>query len=609
MLVVTVLGDPPPALAAGAGKLVLVLDSSGSMQQRVAGEAKIDIAKQALRTVIGRLPDDAQVGLRVYGATVENRGDAGACTDSQLVVPIGTGNRTALSRAVKKYRPYGETPIAYALGQAAEDLGNTGRRSVVLVSDGQETCDADPCGTAAALARRGIDLKFDVIGLRVSGRARDQLRCIADRGRGSYYDADNAAAIADSLDRLTTRAFRPFRISGDPVHGNTDRQRAPLVGPGRYVDTFPTDGSTLYYRLARSAPGTTLHVGVTAEAAGFLPTLNLGLETISGFDCGSGSVLVANVAGTRRLVSAEANSWQPADPACRHDGELLLWAGQPLRGVSGRPLELVVVEEPALIDPTNLEPAQPSPRWVRMRPGRPTTPPPPGLSLSDAPTVRPRTYAGTILTGEKQVFAVDLDWGQWLQAQVLVAPRTGALAQALGSSDSLDLQLLGAMRGVYASGQVPGQPTGTRTMATDDATCRVSAATPTIRYLNRADLDLAPAGLPGPQYIVLSKSRVTGEKEFLVPYTLVLGVSGTAGRGAPLYAPATTPSPTPASSTSTPVPATPPAPAGSARGRGNPLETVAVLMSAGLVLGAAATIVAARRRKRRRVETASRQRR
>lgn len=107
----TVLSVAPTAVAAGSGKLVLVLDSSGSMQQRFGAERKIDIAKQALRTVIGRLPDDP----RVYGATVENRGDRGACTDSQLVVPIGTGNRAALTAAVKKYRPYGETPIAYAL--------------------------------------------------------------------------------------------------------------------------------------------------------------------------------------------------------------------------------------------------------------------------------------------------------------------------------------------------------------------------------------------------------------------------------------------------------------------------------------------------------------
>ena len=266
-LVLVGLGPVPRAEAADAAKLVLVLDSSGSMKQRVGGARKIDIAKQALRTVIGGLPDDARVGLRVYGATVENRGDPGACTDSQLVVPIGTGNRPALRDEIAKYRPYGETPISYSLQQAAGDLGRTGRRTVVLVSDGEETCRADPCQTAAALAKRGIDLRFDVIGLRVSGSARNQLRCIADKGHGTYYDADNAAQIEDSLDKLATRAFRPFQLTGIPIEGSTSKTKAPVAKPGQYVDQLPGRASTpLYYRVPRTTPGSTIHVGFTARA-------------------------------------------------------------------------------------------------------------------------------------------------------------------------------------------------------------------------------------------------------------------------------------------------------------------------------------------------------
>ncbi len=554
----TVLGVVVPAGAAepGPAKLVLVLDSSGSMRQRVDGQAKIDLAKQALRRVVDRLPDDAPVGLRVYGATVEDRGEPGACTDSQLAVGIGTDNRTALASAITRYRPYGETPIAYALKRAARDLGTSGRRSVVLVSDGRETCDADPCATAARLAQRGIDLTFDVIGLRVSGQARDQLRCIAEKGRGRYYDADNAAQIADSLDRLTTRALRPFRVSGEPVRGSTKPDQAPLLRPGRYVDTFPTDDSTLYFSLARSSPGTTLHAGVSTEAAGFLPALNLSLESADGSICGSGSALALNVHGTRRLLSAEVNSWQAdSTSACQRGDELLLTVGQPLRGISGRPLELIVVEEPAALDVATL--ALPPPRrgWSTMPRLRPVRAPVPGLTLSDAPIVRPGTYTGTILTGEKQVYAVELDWGQRLQAQVLVAPRTGALARALGPDDSLELQLFGAVRGGYPTAVVPRQPPDTPTMIDDEARYQASAATPTIQFINRSDLELAPAGLPGSQYVVISKSRMAGKKAFLVPYTLVLQVFGTAGRGAPRYASAATPSPTP-----TPIPSSTPTP-------------------------------------------------
>ncbi len=63
-------GLVPAAQAAGDAKLVLVLDSSGSMKEKVGASTKIAIAKRALNTVVDRLPADAAVGLRVYGATV-----------------------------------------------------------------------------------------------------------------------------------------------------------------------------------------------------------------------------------------------------------------------------------------------------------------------------------------------------------------------------------------------------------------------------------------------------------------------------------------------------------------------------------------------------------
>ena len=71
------------------GKLVLLLDSSGSMKESAGGQTKIAAAKAALKDVLTRLPDDAQVGVRVFGAKVFSAKDEGACTDTQNVVPVG----------------------------------------------------------------------------------------------------------------------------------------------------------------------------------------------------------------------------------------------------------------------------------------------------------------------------------------------------------------------------------------------------------------------------------------------------------------------------------------------------------------------------------------
>ena len=90
--------------------------------------------------MVGKLPASAQVGLRVYGATVFKRSQPGAYTDTQLTVPIGIDNRAQLRSAIARYKPYGETPIGYSLQQAAKDLGPDGKRTIVLVSDGEATC-------------------------------------------------------------------------------------------------------------------------------------------------------------------------------------------------------------------------------------------------------------------------------------------------------------------------------------------------------------------------------------------------------------------------------------------------------------------------------------
>ena len=578
---VTTTGVMPAAHAASEGRLVLVLDSSGSMKEKVGGDTKISIAKKALGTVIDKLPGDAAVGLRVYGATVFDRSEKGACSDSQLVVPIGTGNRAALKDEIKKYRPYGETPISYSLKQAAEDLGDSGKRTVVLVSDGEETCKVDPCVTAASLAKQGIDLKFDVIGLRVSGKARSQLQCIADKGHGTYYDADNAEQIEDSLDKLATRAFRPFKLTGTPIEGSTKRAGAPEATPGQYTDQFPGDDAKLYYRIPRTAPGSTLHVGMTAEAAGFVPTTYLRLMSGTS-ECDSGLGQVVNVGGTKNVISAQAMSWsRTEDSTCNSAPELTLVLNDS-GDLAGRPFELLIREEPPIVSARHLQPPERSISWQKMTPAKSGVKPPvPGTSISDSPVLVPGTYTTSILTGEKQVYAVDLTWGQRVQVQAVIAPRKGALARALSVSDSMDVQLLGPMRGEYRSLPASGMPDKTITMADDDEPYRVAATTPTIRYLNRTTYSSQQyASIPGPQYIVISKSRVKNQAQFLIPLTLVVQVYGTAGDGAPEYTTPETPSPTPSPSPSpTPAPST------------TPLTETSDGLSTGAVIGIAAGAV------------------
>ena len=109
---------------------------------------------------------------------------------------------------------------------------------LILISDGEESCDGDPCPAARRLAKAGVDLQFNAIGLAVNSKARSQLQCIAKAGDGNYYDADNTSDLEDAVRRITQRALRPFQTSGTPVEGTVDQAGAPSIRVGQYKDSY-----------------------------------------------------------------------------------------------------------------------------------------------------------------------------------------------------------------------------------------------------------------------------------------------------------------------------------------------------------------------------------
>ncbi|MHB1351019.1 MAG: VWA domain-containing protein [Desulfobulbus sp.] len=211
----------------GGNPTVLILDASGSMWGQIGGKAKIVIAKEVLNELIDGLPADMQVGLSVYGHRREKD-----CADIEMLVPIGTLNKAALKAKIGPIKPKGKTPLSDAVRQAAAALGYTERRSsVVLVSDGLETCNADPCAVAAELARAGVDFKVHVIGFDISKEDQGRLRCLADRTGGLFLAAADAqslrAALAETMAKVQEA---PPPVVEDP--GSAKVQGPPTVAAG-----------------------------------------------------------------------------------------------------------------------------------------------------------------------------------------------------------------------------------------------------------------------------------------------------------------------------------------------------------------------------------------
>ena len=181
---------------------VLILDASGSMTETDAPGSRIDAAKAAAHGLLDGLPDQAPIALQTYGTSTGSADEdkPASCQDVTIVIPLGPLDRTAMSNAVDAIRPSGYTPISLALRAAAEQLpANDAAQAIVLVSDGEDTCDIPPCEAAAALKISHPGLTISTVGFKVDGPAADQLRCIADTTGGLFVQAANADQLAARL--------------------------------------------------------------------------------------------------------------------------------------------------------------------------------------------------------------------------------------------------------------------------------------------------------------------------------------------------------------------------------------------------------------------------
>jgi Ca-activated chloride channel family protein len=156
-------------------QLVLVLDASGSMWGQIDGEPKIRIARGVVKSLLSNWNPTIDLGLTAYGHRRERD-----CDDIEtLIAPgrSGAGRSSAILAAIDELNPRGKSPLAAALEHAAQSISYRERAAtLLLVSDGRETCGADPCETAKQLARAGVDFTAHVVGFGVSDIDAEQLR-------------------------------------------------------------------------------------------------------------------------------------------------------------------------------------------------------------------------------------------------------------------------------------------------------------------------------------------------------------------------------------------------------------------------------------------------
>ena len=193
-----ILSTALPALADQPATM-LVLDASGSMWGQIDGVNKIVIARDVLGGLLDSLPADQALGLTVYGH--RSRGD---CGDIETLIAPAPGTRSAIAQAVAGLNPKGKTPLSAAVIEAARALRHTEEAAtVILISDGIETCEADPCAVGAELEASGVNFTAHVVGFDVNDPvATAQLQCLAQNTGGRYLPASNAAELAEALTQV-----------------------------------------------------------------------------------------------------------------------------------------------------------------------------------------------------------------------------------------------------------------------------------------------------------------------------------------------------------------------------------------------------------------------
>jgi Ca-activated chloride channel homolog len=185
-----------PSFAEDSARVILVLDASGSMRAKIDGKSKMDIAKQVVGKIISTWRSEDEIGLIAYGHR-----EKGKCSDIEVLREPGALNAADYMKAVNGLAPKGQTPMTNAVRMAAEALQYTEKKStVILVSDGIENCDADPCAVAEDLKSKGIGLTVHTVGFGLDNQdAIAQLKCIAEKTGGTYTTANNAKELQKAL--------------------------------------------------------------------------------------------------------------------------------------------------------------------------------------------------------------------------------------------------------------------------------------------------------------------------------------------------------------------------------------------------------------------------
>jgi len=178
---------------------IIVLDASGSMWGQLKdGRSKIEVAREVMTEYLKKRDATAPLGLVVYGH--RKRGD---CADIEMLSAVKVQDAKELSTVINTIQPKGKTPLTAALALAVKQIPRTAEEAdIILITDGLETCDEDPCALADKISNEGIDIRAHVVGFGLSEKEVNTLACIPNKTGGKLLRPQSGEELIEALEEL-----------------------------------------------------------------------------------------------------------------------------------------------------------------------------------------------------------------------------------------------------------------------------------------------------------------------------------------------------------------------------------------------------------------------
>ena len=220
--------------------IYIIFDASGSMMGQLPDRSrKIETAKKVLQDFLSGDFEGYELALRAYGHRRKED-----CSDSELLIPFGPAEQVIaqLKSSVKQINAIGRTPITYSLTEALKDFGDRAGE-IILISDGIESCNADPCALVREWRSRNVKIRVHVVGLGLEEKDKGALRCISEAAGTEYHDANSASDLAGELSKIQQKAAsQAFILAGLDPAGNSVRVSGVLARDGKEIYKVSSNG-------------------------------------------------------------------------------------------------------------------------------------------------------------------------------------------------------------------------------------------------------------------------------------------------------------------------------------------------------------------------------